>query len=158
MKKGYAYIARVNGRNDLFKVGFTCDSPEVRVSALKRDYPNMTFELVRFYESNRPKAMENFAHEILKNYRFEREVFNCTLNQAESAVLEFKKGRYTVVNSFDDAIKFVYLVDIEMCNYAQKNKGIFTYLTKKYVEQNRVIKHLNFNPEDFKAYIEEKVR
>ena len=106
MKKpssGYVYVASVKNHPNLCKIGYTKQDPAVRVSRLKRDYPDYGFELYRSFHFERPARHELMAHNILHAVRFDREMFSVTPIEGCIAV-ERTVGKYfnTITDSESD--------------------------------------------------------
>ncbi|CAL9958682.1 hypothetical protein VPHD85_0038 [Vibrio phage D85] len=157
-KPGFVYIAKVNGRIDLFKIGYTTKNPEARVEDLHKEYPSYSFSLAKSFKSERPRRAEQFAHELLECKRFHREIFNCTLSQAEAAIKECSNGRYKTFNSHDDAMWAAHCTDEYMFKFAKKHKAVFLYLVRKFCRENKVRGSFNFIYSDFCTYIERKTK
>jgi hypothetical protein len=68
---GFVYALANHAMPHLFKIGFTAGSPSKRAIELSKGSGVPTvFEVVGFFETERPRHVESWIHEALDDYRF----------------------------------------------------------------------------------------
>jgi hypothetical protein len=114
---GFVYVASINGKPMMSKIGFTNADPNERVSQLKRDYKGFNFKLFGCEEAEKPKTVEQQTHLFLSSKIFDREIFNVSPSSAMRAVRLCKSRRFglatksNILDFSSTSIKFY-----EYCN------------------------------------------